>query len=211
MSRSVFSVIAVLLFAWLVLLGILATRGFFSDFSRLPPRLIIPLLTPLPVVLLFMRSKTGKQFLQSIRPQRVIYLQSLRILVEITLWLGVRNGSLPVQMSFEGRNFDILAGLLAFPVGYYCFVKKSWPPVVALLYNIGGLMLLLNIVTITALSLPTPLRVFHNQPDSSLVTTFPFIYLHGLLVPLAYALHIISIQQWNMLRASTAKRILAKN
>jgi hypothetical protein len=211
MSRSVFSVIAVLLFAWLVLLGILATRGFFSDFSRLPPRLIIPLLTPLPVVLLFMRSKTGKQFLQSIRPQRVIYLQSFRILVEITLWLGVRNGSLPVQMSFEGRNFDILAGLLAFPVGYYCFVKKSWPPVVALLYNIGGLMLLLNIVTITALSLPTPLRVFHNQPDSSLVTTFPFIYLPGLLVPLAYALHIISIQQWNMLRASTAKRILAKN
>jgi hypothetical protein len=211
MSRSVFSVIAVLLFAWLVLLGILATRGFFSDFSRLPPRLIIPLLTPLPVVLLFMRSKTGKQFLQSIRPQRVIYLQSFRILVEIALWLGVRNGSLPVQMSFEGRNFDILAGLLAFPVGYYCFVKKSWPPVVALLYNIGGLMLLLNIVTITALSLPTPLRVFHNQPDSSLVTTFPFIYLPGLLVPLAYALHIISIQQWNMLRASTAKRILAKN
>jgi hypothetical protein len=211
MSRSVFSVIAVLLFAWLVLLGILATRGFFSDFSRLPPRLIIPLLTPLPVVLLFMRSKTGKQFLQSIRPQRVIYLQSFRILVEITLWLGVRNGSLPVQMSFEGRNFDILAGLLAFPVGYYCFVKKSWPPVVALLYNIGGLMLLLNIVTITALSLPTPLRVFHNQPDSSLVTTFPFIYLPGLLVPLAYTLHIISIQQWNMLRASTAKRILAKN
>jgi hypothetical protein len=210
MSRSVFSVIAVLLLAWLVLLGIMASRGFFSDFSRLPPRLIISLLTPLPFVLLFMRSKTGKRFLQSVRPQRVIHWQSFRILVEIALWLGVRNGSLPVQMSFEGRNFDILVGLLAFPVGYYCFVKKSWPPVISLLYNIGGLILLLNIVTITALSLPTPLRVFHNQPDSSLVTTFPFIYLPGLLVPLAYTLHIISIQQWKMLRASTAKRILAK-
>ena len=211
MSRFVFSVIAVLLLAWLVLLGILAARGFFSDFTRLPPRLIISLLTPLPFVLLFMRAKPGKQFLLNIKPEYVIYLQSFRILVEIALWVGVRNGSLPVQMSFEGRNFDILVGLFAFPVGYYCFVKKTWPSVVVLLYNIGGLILLLNIVIITALSLPTPLRVFHNEPDSSLVTTFPFIYLPGLLVPLAYTLHLISIRQWKLLRASTAKRILAKN
>lgn len=205
MSRSVFSVIAVLLLAWLILLGILATRGFFSDFSRLPPRLIISLLTPLPFVLLFMRSKNGKQILQNIRPEYVIYLQSFRILVEIALWLGVRNGSLPVQMSFEGRNFDILVGLFAFPVGYYCFIKKTWPPVVALLYNIGGLILLLNIVTVTALSLPTPLRVFHNEPDSSLVTTFPFIYLPGLLVPLAYTLHIISLRQLRFTRIQPGK------
>jgi hypothetical protein len=210
MSRYKFLTPVILLITWLILLGILSTRGFFSDFSRLPPRLIIALLTPLPGVLLFCRSKAGKQFLKSIRPQWIVYLQSFRILVELALWLGVRNGSLPVQMSFEGRNFDILAGLFAFPVGYYCFVKKNWPPVVALLYNIGGLILLLNIVTIAALSLPTPLRVFQNQPDSSLITTFPFIYLPGFLVPLAYTLHIMSIQQFNMVRASAAKRILAE-
>jgi hypothetical protein len=186
--------------AWLILLGILSIRGFFSDFSRLPPRLLIALFTPLPFVLIFMRSKAAKQVLLRIQPQWVIYLQSFRILVEIALWLLVRNGSLPVQMSFEGRNFDILVGLFAFPVGYYCYVKKSWPPVTVLVYNIAGLVILLNIVTIAALSLPTPLRVFHNQPDSSLVTTFPFIYLPGLLVPLAYTLHIISLRQWKMYR-----------
>ncbi len=147
--------------------------------------------------------------MKNIPPQWIIYLQSFRILVEIALWVGVRNGSLPVQMSFEGRNFDILAGLFALPVGYYCFVKKTWPPVVALLYNIGGLILLLNIVTITALSLPTPLRVFHNQPDSSMITMFPFIYLPGFLVPLAYTLHIMSIQQFNMVRASACKAYIS--
>ncbi len=195
---SKFRTLAVLLIAWLVLLGILSARGFFSDFSRLPPRLIIALLTPLPVVLLFTRSRAGKQLLQHIQPQWLIYLQSFRILVEIGLWILVRNGSLPVQMSFEGRNFDILSGLLAFPVGYYCFVKKSWPPTVALLYNIAGLALLVNIVAVSALSLPTPLRAFHNEPDSSLITTFPFIYLPGLLVPLAYTLHIFSLRQLKM-------------
>ena len=201
MSRLKFLTPVVLLVAWLILLGILSNHGFFSDFSRLPPRLLIALLTPLPFVLFFVRSQAGKKFLNYIQPQWFIYFQSFRILVEIALWLAVRNGSLPVQMSFEGRNFDILVGLFAFPVGYYCFVKKSWSPVAALLYNIGGLVLLLNIVTIAALSLPTPLRVFHNQPDSSLITTFPFIYLPGLLVPLAYTLHIFSLHQWKTVRA----------
>jgi hypothetical protein len=202
MSRSIFRNTAVLLVAWLLLLGILSVRGFFADFSRLPPRLIFALLLPLPVVLLFTRSKAGKQFLQYVQPQWFIYLQSFRILVEIMLWLLVRNGALPVQMSFEGLNFDVLTGLFAFPVGYYCFVKKSWPPVLALLYNIAGLVLLINVVAISSLSLPTPLRAFHNQPDSSLLTRFPLIYLPGLLVPLAYTLHIFSLRQWSMYRAA---------
>lgn len=196
MYRNIFRRTAFLLIAWLLLLGILSIRGFFTNFSQLPPRLSFALLVPLPLVLMFTRSRAGKQLLHYIKPQWLIYLQSFRILVEIALWLLVRNGALPVQMSFEGRNFDILAGLLAIPVGYYCFVKKTWPPVAALLYNIGGLVLLLNIVTISTLSMPTPLRVFHNQPDSSLLTKFPFIYLPGLLVPLAYTLHILSLRQW---------------
>lgn len=210
MSRSVFRTTVVLLIVWIILLGILSTRGFFSDFSRLPPRLTFALLIPLPVVLLFIRSKAGKQLLLHIQPQWLIYLQSFRILVEIAIWLLVRNGSLPVQMSFEGSNFDILTGVFAIPVGYYCFVKKSWPPVIALIYNIAGLVLLMNIVAVTALSLPTPLRVFHNQPNSSLVTRFPFIYLPGVLVPLAYTLHIFSFWQRRMIRPADAHQIQAE-
>lgn len=205
MSRPIFIKTTVLIIAWLVLLGVLSTRGFFTDFSSLPPRLIFALLPPLLLVLLFTRSQTGKKFLQHIQPQWLIYPQSFRILVEIALWLLVSHGSLPTQMSFEGRNFDMLTGLLAFPVGYYCFVKKKWPPVVALLYNIAGLVLLLNIVAVTTLSMPTPLRVFHNQPDSGIVTTFPFIYLPGFLVPLAYTLHILSLAQWKAHRRSPVK------
>jgi hypothetical protein len=48
--------------------------------------------------------------------------------------------------------------------------------------------------------MPTPLRMFHNQPDSSLLTKFPFIYLPGVLVPFAYTLHILSLRQWRLVR-----------
>jgi len=215
MFKSIFRTATVLLIVWLILLGILSTRGFFSNFSALPPRLSFALLAPLPVVLFFMRSRAGKRLLQQIQPQWLIYVQSFRILVEIAIWLLVQNKLLPVQLSFEGRNFDILTGLFALPVGYYCFVKKSWPPAIALLYNIAGLLLLVNVVTISTLSMPTPLRMFHNGPDSSLLTTFPFIYLPGVLVPFAYTLHILSLRQWRMVRRSanhkTAITQLAEN
>ena len=199
MSKSTIRAILILVICWVILVGALSMNGFFSNFSAMPPRLGFALLTPLPVVLLMMRSKAGTEILRRIEPQWPIYLQVFRILVEAGLWLSVRNGLLPTQLSLEGRNFDLVTGLLAIPVGYYCFVKRSWPPVIALLYNIGGLLLLVNAVTLATLSMPTPLRVFHNLPDASLLTHFPGIYLPGLLVPLAYTLHIFSLRQWTVI------------
>ncbi|MDO6429280.1 hypothetical protein Q4E93_01690 [Flavitalea sp. BT771] len=197
-GKKVFWRALLLLAGWILLLALLSLRGFFADFSRLPPRLPLALLLPLPVVLWVVSTKRGQALLKNVPPQWIIYLQTFRIAVEIVLWLAVLRGLLPVQMSFEGRNFDILSGLLAIPVGYYCFVKKAWPSWVVLLYNIGGLLLLLNVVAIAVLSMPTPIRVFHNEPANTLVVQFPFIFLPGILVPLAYTLHIFSLKQWKM-------------
>jgi len=194
--KVIFRRLYFLLAVWLLLLGILSSNGYFADFSALPPRMALASLIPLPVVLLFARSKTGKYLIHRIRPQWLVYLQSFRILVELGLWTLVHNGVLPVQLSFEGRNFDILVGLLAIPVGYFAFVKKSWPSWVVLAYNIFGLLMLVNVVSIAFLSMPTPLRRFPGQPDAGVLAHFPLIYLPGFLVPLAYSLHIFSIRQW---------------
>ena len=202
-GKKVFWRALLLLAGWILLLAALSLRGFFADFTRLPPRLPLAVLLPLPVVLWVVSTKKGQALLKKVPPQWIIYLQTFRIVVEIVLWLGVLRELLPVQMSFEGRNFDILSGLLAIPVGYYCFVKKTGPSrAVVLLYNIGGLLLLLNVLVIAVLSMPTPLRVFHNEPANTLVVQFPFIFLPGLLVPLAYTLHIFSLRQWMMSRSA---------
>ncbi|HVS97970.1 MAG TPA: hypothetical protein VHE54_15855 [Puia sp.] len=206
MYKSSIRTTAVLLAVWLLLLGLLSAGGFFADFSALPPRLSFALLAPLAVLLIFLRRQPGRALLQQIAPQWPVYLQSFRIAVEAGIWLLVRRGALPLQMSFEGRNFDITIGVMAFPVGYYCFVRKVWSPAVALGYNIAGLLSLINIVTISVLSMPTPLRVFHNQPDSSLLSRFPYIYLPGLLVPLAYTLHILSIAGFFRMRQPSGIR-----
>ena len=197
-----------LLGGWILVIGVLSLNGFFADFSRLPPRPGLAMLLPLPVVLLIVSSKGGKELLRTIPPHWIVYLQSFRIVVEITIWLSVVRGLVPVQMSFEGRNFDILSGLFAIPVGYYCLVKKSWPSWTVLLYNIGGLLLLLNIVLIAVFSMPTPLRLFHNEPANTLIVQFPFTFLPAFLVPLAYSLHIFSLRQWAMGRRAVQYKLV---
>ncbi|MGB3076381.1 MAG: hypothetical protein WBB36_13705 [Chitinophagales bacterium] len=180
---------------WILLLGLLSWNGFFTDFSVLPPRPLLAVLLPLPVMLMIAFSKQGTLLLKLTPPHWLIFIQTFRIAVELVLWMAFFQQLLPVQMTFEGRNFDVLSGLLAFPVGYFCFVKKNQPVRFVLFYNILGLLLLFNILIIAALSMPTPFRYFMNEPANTIVATFPFIYLPGILVPIAYSFHIFSLRQ----------------
>jgi hypothetical protein len=181
--------------AWIGLLIILSYNGFFSDFSILPPRPALAMLIPLPMMLLVAFSKKGTQLLQSIPPQWIVWMQSFRIAVELLLLVAFINGKLPVQMTFEGRNFDILTGILALPVGYVLAKRKSYAPKLAIAFNVLGILLLINILVIAVLSMPTPIRYFMNEPANTLVARFPYILLPGVLVPIAYTIHIFSLRQ----------------
>ncbi|MEQ8808152.1 MAG: hypothetical protein RIE59_03705, partial [Imperialibacter sp.] len=146
--------------------------------------------------------------LKQVSPSWIVYLQTFRIPVEILLWMLFIQNLLPVQMTFEGRNWDILVGLTAIPAGLFCFGRNRFKTSFAIAWNIGGLLLLLNIVTIAVLSMPTPFRVFMNDPANEIVATFPFVLLPGILVPLAFSLHVLSLRQVFLLKKEgTASRL----
>ncbi len=199
-QQKTFTKAVVGILIWVALISLLAIKGFFSDFSKMPPRPGLAVLLPLPVILWIAFSKKGSALLRSIPPHWLIGMQAFRILVEIILWRAFLQNLLPVQMTFEGNNFDVLSGVLAIPVAM--FIRKKWSPGVVLAYNIIGLLLLLNILVIAVLSMPTPLRHFMNEPANTLVGEFPFIYLPAILVVIAYSLHIFSLRQWWLLRNS---------
>jgi len=193
------------LVTWIGLLTILSNNGFFADFSKLPPRPALAMLIPLPIIILVAFSKTGTQLLQTVPSHWLVFMQSFRIIVELLLLFAFMASKLPVQMTFEGRNFDVLTGVLALPVGYLLARKKTYASKLAIAFNIIGILLLLNILVIAVLSMPTSIRYFMNEPSNTLVGRFPFILLPGILVPIAYTMHIFS------LRGLLAKRELNLN
>jgi hypothetical protein len=181
--------------AWVALLGFLSLRGVFGDFRSLPPRILPIVLVPLVGGFFLLRSAGARALLTRTPPQWPIYAQSFRIVMEIILWLLFVQHRVPAIMTFEGRNADILVGLTAIPVAYLCFVRRTWSPRVALWWNVGGIVILLNVVVHAQLSTPSPFRVFVTDPPVTFIAYWPYILLPGFLVPFAWLLHAASLIQ----------------
>ncbi len=185
---------AVIILAWIVMLLLFSYQGYFRDFRQFPPKILLTMLLPIPVIMIVAFSKPGTQLIKSVPPHWLVFIQSFRIVVELLLFMAFANGKIPVQMTFEGRNPDILTGILALLVGYFLLKRKTYATKLAIAFNIIGVLLLINILVVAVLSMPTPIRYFMNEPANTLVAEFPFILLPGVLVPIAYSMHILSLR-----------------
>ena len=176
---------------WAIFLAVWAFSGMASRFDLFPINMAPVLVIPLVSILVITFLPATRSVLAQIDPKSIARLQVFRVFVEILLWAMFVENLLPVQMTFEGRNWDILSGLTA-PFAAMFLVRSKWAMAI---WNILCLGLLINIVTIAILSMPVPFRVFNNEPSNTIVATFPFILLPGMLVPLAYGLSFLSLRQ----------------
>ncbi len=182
------------LFAWAILISFWSLSGKMSDFHLFPLNMIPVLVVPMIAILLFTFSKSTQPVIVQLSQTNIVALQSFRVFVEILLWRLFVLNEMPVQMSFEGRNWDVLTGLTAIVVAFL-LAKNKFSKAALIIWNLFGLALLINILTIAILSMPTPARVFMNEPANTIVTQFPVSLLPGFLVPLAYGLHFISLRK----------------
>jgi len=181
------------LLAW-ALFASFWSMGMMEKFELFPLNVAPILIIPLISIAWFSFSKSTGAILDIIPPQKIIQLQSFRFFVELLLWALFIESVLPVQMTFEGMNFDVLSGLTA-PIVAFLLARTKINKSVLVIWNIACLALLVNIVTIAILSMPTPFRYFMNEPTNTVVAHFPFSWLPAFLVPLAYGLHFLSLRQ----------------
>ena len=183
-----------LLLAWLLLQGGLALGGFYTVTNTLPPRLLA-LAPPLLVVAALWLTAWGRSFRDGLRLETLTLLHLVRIPVELVLYGLFLHRAVPQLMTFEGRNWDILAGLSAPIVYYLAFRRRVLGPRGLLLWNFACLGLLLNIVVNALLSAPSPFQRFaFAQPNVALLY-FPFVWLPACVVPLVLLAHLAAIKQ----------------
>ncbi|MFV2058681.1 MAG: hypothetical protein ACC707_19635 [Thiohalomonadales bacterium] len=191
--------------AFFVLTSWLGITGVLADFSTLPPKFF--LLFPLELVacLVLVLTKTGKTLVTTIPLKVLVVLQGFRVLPELLLHFAYLDGLAPVQMTFHGRNWDIVTALTAI-VLFLVWDRVNKPQLLGWLHSILGIGLLLNIIAIAILSAPTPLRVFMNEPANTFVTTFPYILLPGIHVLAAIFLHMLTIRKLISLKQTKQER-----
>ena len=193
-KKKTFSRLLLGLVLWAAFVSGWSMSGRMADFSIFPFNVLPILIIPLITILIITFSKTFWEILIHVPAQNLVRLQSFRFFVEILLWALFIQNQLPIQMTFEGRNFDVLSGLSA-PIVAYLISRQKLSRGGLIIWNILCLGLLLNILVTAILSMPGPMRVFINEPANTIVTAFPVSWLPGLLVPLAYGLHFLSLRQ----------------
>jgi len=178
------------LLAWLAVTGVAGWLGLVRDFQRLPPKMFVLLLVAVVLTVVTALSRIGSRLEAEAGIVWLVGVQSFRIAVEIFLDWGHRVDLVPVQMTFEGRNWDVVSGVSAAGIAWLA-AKERAPRWLILLWNCLGLTLLLNIVVIAILSMPTPLRRFHNEPANCFIAYFPYIWLPSFLVQVALFGHVL--------------------
>ena len=121
------------------------------------------------------------------------YIHIVRIPVELCLFWLYSAELVAQEMTFEGANFDIIAGITAPFAGVFLVGKKSSNKSAAIVWNVICLGLVLNIV-IRAIAL-TP--YFYDGSGTELqnlaVFQFPFVWLPVFVVPAVIFSHLASL------------------
>jgi hypothetical protein len=194
-SRSLWWVVVVLV-GWTALTATLAASGALADFESGQPRIPVLVLTQLAFVVWVAWFSRWSGYLAQIPQTSLVGLQCFRIPVEFLLAELAARQLLAVEMTFHGRNFDILAGATALMLVVWLRRdgEESLRPVV-LGWNLMGLCLVTAVLAHGMLSVPYPFQLLHLSVPTFVVASFPVVWLLTVLVPIAYLLHLVSIRR----------------
>jgi hypothetical protein len=173
---------------WLVLHAGLAASGILEG-DRIPPPVMFYLVATLGVGVGVALSPVGGR-LAALPVGLLVGVQAFRLPLEWLLHALYLAGALPVQMTWNGANFDVVTGASAALLGLWS-LRHSLPAWVVWVWNVCGAALLINVVTIAVLSAPLPFRRFLAEPAVVLVFHPPFNWIVNVHVWTAFVGHLI--------------------
>ena len=183
---------------WLALTGQVAHEGWLRTVDGVRSPLGILSLGAVVVVSVLAFSRFGRLLVERVGPAALVVFQTARVPIEVFAHQLYQGGYAPVQITYAGLNFDIFSGLTAPAMAWLVWRGKTWRAML-LFWNVFCLLLLFNMASLTALSLPTPLRLFANEPTNIFITYPPFVWLPTFLLPLCLLGHLLVFRWlwWN--------------
>jgi hypothetical protein len=154
--------------AWASITALAAASGVLREFDATPPPFALVLGLPLWALVGF---------------------QVFRLPLELLMHRAYLEGVMPVQMSYSGRNYDIVTGIAAGALGLWLWRREA-PRWLVAAWNMLGSVLLVNIVTIAIASTPR-FAWFGTEQMNTFVAYPPFVWLPAILVAAALIGHLL--------------------
>jgi hypothetical protein len=201
---TVTAIAAVALAAWLVASFLLARAGVFQQHAtRVDPWFAVTVVAVLAAVLLAARAPVVSRILADPgTPARLALPQTLRIAGGVFL-VVMALGELPAVFAIPAGLGDIAVGVAAPFVARR--LRRGSGRVGAVWFNVMGIVDLVVAVSIGFLAGLGPTNVLQVSPSTEAVTVLPLVLVPTVAVPLAVALHVISLRRLRAThRAATA-------
>jgi hypothetical protein len=179
--------------AWMTLTWLLAESGALRDWNAVPPRIGLLVLAIAAISCAIAFSSLGRALTRHLPLWTLIAVQSFRLPLELAMHTMAERGVMPEQMTFSGStgsNFDMLTGLTAITVAMALARGSTGGRLFAWLWNIVGLALLVNVVTIAIVSTPT-FAWFGQDQLNVWVTYPPYVWLPAVMVTAALTGHLM--------------------
>jgi hypothetical protein len=174
---------------WMSITWAAAQSGILRNWDQTPPPFAFLVLAIVVLAAAIAWSPLGLRLARFIPLWILVAVQSFRLPLELAMHEMYERGIMPGQMSYSGLNFDILTGATAIIVSAVVWSGRGGRRLVAT-WNVLGLLLLINIVTVAILATPR-FRYFGDEALNTWVMDAPFVWLPAVMVLAALAGHLL--------------------
>lgn len=174
---------------WILAQVGLSFSGFYSLEMGPSLRPMLMILPALLLILVLLVTPWGRSYMLGFDQQKLLLLHALRIPVEWCLYSLFVIGWVPEGMTLAGNNYDVFSGIMALTI-YIWSQKKPVPQWIYQIFNVIGLILLLNIMLTGIFSVPGPMQQMNFDTPNRAVLEYPFILLPALIVPMVLFSHL---------------------
>ena len=167
--------------------GALAGIAYFSA-GATPHLALLAGVTILPCLILTIMSflPVSRQFMRGLKDEQLHHLHLWRVPFAFVLLWFYQAGVSPIDLTFEGFNYDIIIGLTAPVIGSLAFSQKMLTKEIVLGWNaIGTILLLISGILVL-------LEIQSNAASALQFQKLPYLLLLGFLMPLSLFAHALS-------------------
>ncbi len=145
-------------------------------------------------------SRLGKMIAMCVPLPLLVGFQGFRLPLEWVLHEWFLMGTIPETMTWSGSNWDILSGLFAC-IACTLVSKRPW---LAWVFNVVGIVLLLNVARVAIMSSPVPFG-WQVEPPLELIAYLPYAYIVPICVGGAALGHVLLTRRLLAMRTQAKK------
>ncbi len=154
-------------------------------------------------------SPLGRRLALTLPVWALVGFQAFRLPLELVLHEWYAQGVIPLQMTYDGHNYDIVTGVLAAMLAPLLAwlerraarSEKSADNIdrlehaIVWLFTLAGTLLLFNVGSIAIRSSPVPLRTYLNEPPLQLAYQAPQTWIVPICVAGALLGHLLALRR----------------